>query len=69
MGFDPMIELLDELDSEERDVRADDREQEEPGSTDWYPEWDGDCLRPADEDRAGGRNTMTRFAPADRCTP
>jgi hypothetical protein len=25
-------------------------------------------LRPADEDKAGGRNTLTRFADADRCT-
>lgn len=25
--------------------------------------------RPADEDRCGGRNTLTRFADVDRCTP
>lgn len=25
--------------------------------------------KPADEDRCGGRNTLTRFADADLCTP
>lgn len=25
--------------------------------------------RPADGDRCGGRNTLTRFADVDRCTP
>jgi len=41
MGYDPMVELLDDLDREERDVRAEDREQEDPGSSDWYPDWKG----------------------------
>lgn len=51
-------------------------EPDEEGRSVWcaecYPEEPDSARaswRAADEDRAGGRNTLTRFADTDRCTP
>jgi hypothetical protein len=44
------------------------RRDPETGFVYYSSEWLSDSRRPADEDRAGGRNTLTRFSDLDEAS-